>query len=329
MPYVFVYTRVSTDLQRKYHPKKDDSLDVQRALCQKWLEMEQAVGRMAGYELAGPYEDGAVSAKMPLFKRPMGHLMFKHLKPGDVIISSSFDRMFRSTVDACLTDSVLKEMQVSFLVLDMPHLDTSTPTGRFVLSVMASMKEYDRSEIGRKTSEALRSRHERKLIYGSCKAIGWKFVYKEVNGKRTKTMVPDEAVRWQARILRWAMKLGCPRDWLYMHLNRKGVKRACGGNWGASVLYRYKLAAEFGFPNYSMTEYGFFNGIRPEFLPSGSRSGTRRNRKSPKTASSPDVAWYKALLSPPDSATPQPQVAAEYPSPILWEQGEARGSPCA
>ena len=70
--------------------------------------------------------------------------MLDYTREGDSIIVTKLDRAFRSVKDMVNTVEELGQRGISLQVLDM-NLDTSTPTGKLMLNLLASIGEFERS----------------------------------------------------------------------------------------------------------------------------------------------------------------------------------------
>lgn len=85
--------------------------------------------------------------------RPQLRAMVKALKTGDVVIVTKLDRLARSMRDLL---NVLKEIAdagASFKSLGDPWADTTTATGRLMLTVLGGLAEYERELIKARTGE--------------------------------------------------------------------------------------------------------------------------------------------------------------------------------
>ena len=71
-------------------------------------------------------------------ERPQFKEMLSFLREGDTLYIESFSRLSRSTRDLLNTVSTLTERGVN-LVSDKEKLDTTTPQGRFMLTVFAGL----------------------------------------------------------------------------------------------------------------------------------------------------------------------------------------------
>ena len=75
--------------------------------------------------------------------RPQFNEMLSFLREGDTLYIESFSRLSRSTRDLLNTVSTLTERGVN-LVSDKEKVDTTTPQGRFMLTVFAGLSELER-----------------------------------------------------------------------------------------------------------------------------------------------------------------------------------------
>lgn len=125
------YARVSTQNQQ-------DSLIAQ----QKILE---------SYGCKKVYADQFSGVKS---ERPGLRAALDYARENDSIVVTRLDRLGRSTVDILRTVQELDSRGITIEALDT-QLDTRTPAGRLVLSVLASMAEFERNLIVERTREGL------------------------------------------------------------------------------------------------------------------------------------------------------------------------------
>ena len=75
--------------------------------------------------------------------RPEFHKMMAALREGDTVVVESYSRMSRSTKDLLETVEKLNEMGVYF-ISKKENIDTSSPYGRLILTVIAGINQFER-----------------------------------------------------------------------------------------------------------------------------------------------------------------------------------------
>ena len=109
------------------------------------------------------------------FNRPAYKKLFKSLKPDDLIVIKSIDRLGRN-YDEILEQwrIITKEKQADILVLDMPLLDTrnrsSDLTGTFiadlVLQILSYAAQTERESVKRRQAEGIAAAKARGVVFG-------------------------------------------------------------------------------------------------------------------------------------------------------------------
>lgn len=103
-------------------------------------------------------------------QRPGLVRLLDYARPGDAIVVVGIDRLGRSAAEVMLTIKDLLDRQVIIRSL-REGVDSSTPTGRAVLGIMASLAELE-LELGRERREAARAaRKARNLPIGRPRAL--------------------------------------------------------------------------------------------------------------------------------------------------------------
>lgn len=113
------------------------------------LESQQQTLKNHGCEKI--YTDQLSGAKT---NRPGLAAALEYARESDTIVVTRLDRLGRSTVDILRTVQDLDGRGITIEALDT-KLDTRTPSGRLVLSVLASMAEFERNLIVERTREGL------------------------------------------------------------------------------------------------------------------------------------------------------------------------------
>jgi DNA invertase Pin-like site-specific DNA recombinase len=91
----------------------------------------------------------AIARRRPVYERIM-----RKLKPGDMFVIWDLDRAFRSAKDALIELDRLRGRGIDFLIANL-HLDTTTPHGRLVYTIMGGLAEFERETLSRRTKEGL------------------------------------------------------------------------------------------------------------------------------------------------------------------------------
>ncbi len=86
--------------------------------------------------------------------RPVYDEVIQKLQPGDTLVVWDLDRAFRSTLDALLEAEKLLGRGVQFQIATL-LLDTSTPTGKLLFTVLSAFAEFERRMISKRTIEGL------------------------------------------------------------------------------------------------------------------------------------------------------------------------------
>jgi DNA invertase Pin-like site-specific DNA recombinase len=123
-------------------------LSVAREASQQIDQARHLIGRWA--ELTHPgteirwYEDEGVSGGLPIAKRPAGSRLMRELVKGDVLVVSKLDRLARSVTDLLATLEHAEAIGASFVATEQ-SISTEGPYGRFMVTLLGSVAELERS----------------------------------------------------------------------------------------------------------------------------------------------------------------------------------------
>lgn len=142
--------------------------------------------------------------------RPQFQEMMRYLREGDVLQVTSADRLARSTRDLLDIVQGLKDRGVQVEFLDNPALNTDTPQGEFMLTILAAVAQLERSIIRERQAEGI----------AIAKAKGTYDRAPKLNPEQAREVrklaamgVPKMAI---------ARKMGCSRHTIYSVLDRIG-----------------------------------------------------------------------------------------------------------
>ena len=102
--------------------------------------------------------------------RPELDKMLEQLRDGDVVTVAKYDRLARSLKDLLEIVETIRERGAGFRSL-AEDIDTTTPAGRLVFHVFASIAQFERERISERTREGLESARKRGRIGGRPPAL--------------------------------------------------------------------------------------------------------------------------------------------------------------
>lgn len=103
-------------------------------------------------------------------QRPELGALLDQLRPGDVVVVAKYDRLARSLRDLLDLVEAIKDRGAGFRSL-AEDIDTTTPAGRLVFHVFASIAQFERERISERTKEGLASARKRGRIGGRPPAL--------------------------------------------------------------------------------------------------------------------------------------------------------------
>ena len=102
--------------------------------------------------------------------RPELNRMIEHLRDGDVVVVTKYDRLSRSLLDLLSIVEAIREKGAGFRSL-AEDIDTTTPAGRLVFHVFASIAQFERERISERTKEGLVAARKRGRVGGRPPAL--------------------------------------------------------------------------------------------------------------------------------------------------------------
>jgi len=102
--------------------------------------------------------------------RPQLDQMIDQLRKGDVVVVTKYDRLARSLRDLLDIVEVIRERGAGFRSL-AEDIDTTTPAGRLVFHVFASIAQFERERISERTKEGLEAARKRGRVGGRPPAL--------------------------------------------------------------------------------------------------------------------------------------------------------------
>lgn len=159
------YCRVSTR-----HQLDNTSLPSQKRILTSFCSF-------SGHELIEVIEEqgsGANTKKRPQFQRILDRL---EKDEADGVIVSTLDRFARSSLDGLRTITQLKQNGKELVVTDL-HLDTSTPLGQFMVSILLAVAQLDRDLIQARCKAGRLRAKEAGFLEGGARPFGYRITGK-------------------------------------------------------------------------------------------------------------------------------------------------------
>lgn len=145
-----IYLRVSTEGQTEGY-----GLDTQLERC-------EGMAKAKGWEIVDVYTDAGLSGSLSPAKRPAMNALLEDVKAGriDAVIFYKLDRIGRDTQIILSIVGQLDQLNATLASCE-ESIDTSTPTGEFVLTVLAGLAKMDKDNTVRRLWGARRAKWRR------------------------------------------------------------------------------------------------------------------------------------------------------------------------
>lgn len=102
--------------------------------------------------------------------RPELDRLIDQLRDGDVVVVAKYDRLARSLRDLLDIVEAIRDRGAGFRSL-AEEIDTTTPAGRLIFHVFASIAEFERDRISERTREGLAAARRRGRVGGRPPAL--------------------------------------------------------------------------------------------------------------------------------------------------------------
>ena len=97
--------------------------------------------------------------------------LIEHLRKGDVLVVTRLDRLARSTSELLRIAERITEKKAGLQSLDEPWADTTSPSGRMIMTVFAGIAEFERTLILSRTQEGRLAAQARGVAFGRPKKM--------------------------------------------------------------------------------------------------------------------------------------------------------------
>lgn len=187
----------------------------------------QAIAQLRGadtYDIAN-YTDTGVSGSIALYDRPAGQRLLMEMQPGDTIIATKLDRLFRSAVDALSTAEDLRKQRIHLILIDMgTEPVTDNGVAKMFFGMMALVAEFERERINERTDDG---RKAKRKINGHCGGAP-PYGFTVVGEGRQAMLVPNEPEREIIRQIKEMVARDWPPSWIKRALDERGIVTRAG-----------------------------------------------------------------------------------------------------
>lgn len=213
------YIRVSSEGQAD-NTSLDDQQEKITAYC-----------NALNHELVGFYQDVQSGGKSENRKGLQAAIADMLAGKADGLIVLKLDRLGRRASDVLtLIDKELHPNNKALVVIDM-NMDTSTPTGKLVLTMLAGVAEFEKSQINERTANGKKAR-AKSSPYANGGAP--KFGHKADN----KNLVIDAQEQEIINIIKRHHKSGKSPQKIADFLNKNNLPSKRGGTWSKTTVAR-------------------------------------------------------------------------------------------
>lgn len=232
---IYLYARVSTD-------KQEHGREAQLSRLREWAKDK---------EIGGEFVDEDVSAHSVKFQdRPNGKRLWDLLQPGDMVVSTKMDRMFRRLADMAQTIDTWKQLGIRLVLLDM-DVDIQSPHGRAFAGWSAVAAQLESELHGQRKREVYAHRKKMGLPVNQSRPFGW-LAYKGQDGKLAGYK-PCPAERVTGEKVLVMRRQGMTAVQVAIALCHAGVRkpvrrRDSSGYYHVNDIYLLERAAKAGYP---------------------------------------------------------------------------------
>jgi site-specific DNA recombinase len=198
-------------------------------------EQIRAYLTMKNIELAGLFIDAGVSGGKPIAGRPEGSKLVEMVDSGEVqcVAIVKLDRAFRNVVDCLQTVDAWERAGVALHIVDLGgnSIDTTSPAGRFMLTVLSAAGEMERGMIRDRCNSGRASRKAQGFRIGEV-PFGFQL------GPDGKSLVISGEEQEVIGIVEKLAGQGYSASAIADDLNRRGLPTKKGGTWSHKQIIR-------------------------------------------------------------------------------------------
>ncbi len=119
--------------------------------------LERQIDALQQYGIDSLYTEKMTGTKK---RRPELDKMLERLEAGDTVVVESLSRLGRSTKDLLALVDLFEDKEVKLISLK-EQIDTSTSTGKLLITVLSALSQFERDVIVERTNEGLKAARAR------------------------------------------------------------------------------------------------------------------------------------------------------------------------
>lgn len=147
-------------------------------------------------------------------RRPVYDKVLKRLKAGEMLVVWDLDRAFRSVVDALTEAEKLRSRGIHFQIANL-NIDTTTPAGIFVYTMLSALAEFERRTLSQRTKEGMEAARRNGAQIGRPRVLTDEQLQKareEISGGKCAARVAREL-----GVYHWTLSRSLRRQAMAMH----------------------------------------------------------------------------------------------------------------
>ncbi|NBJ17467.1 recombinase family protein [Burkholderia thailandensis] len=132
---------------------------------QQTTENQRLELEAAGFAVDYWFADHGVSGKTCASERPEFGRLLEKIRDGETLVVAKLDRLGRDAVDVLQTIRALEKRSIKVIVMQLGQTDLTSPAGKLLLTMLASVAEMERDLLIERTQAGLaRARQEGKRL---------------------------------------------------------------------------------------------------------------------------------------------------------------------
>jgi site-specific DNA recombinase len=192
------------------------------------------------HELVGLYQDIQSGGKSENRKGLQSAIADMLAGKADGLIVVKLDRLGRRASDVLtLIDKELQPNNKALIVIDM-NMDTSTATGKLVLTMLAGVAEFEKTQINERMTDGKKARSKTSdYAKGGAPKFGHKPLHTtNERGRIERSLIVDDKEQQIIDIIRRHHKSGKSQRQIAEYLNKQGILSKQGKEWSSTTVGR-------------------------------------------------------------------------------------------